>query len=144
MSQPPRFSPGTGSRYAQATRHLIANEYRRTNHSNTVINTDNDQSLEYPHLIRGPDKDIWTTSLANELGWLAQGVGTRMPTGTNTVFFIPCSAIPSGRTVIYSQLVASIRSHQTETHRVCVTIGRNRLDFPGDTTTNSTSLTMTK
>ena len=144
MTQPPRFSPGTGSRYTRATWHLIATEHRRTNHVSTVIDTDTGQSLEYPHLICGPDKYIWTTSLANDLGRLAQGVGTRMPTGTNMVFFIPRSAIPAGRTVTYSRLVASIRSHKTKTHRVCVTVGRNRLDLPGDTTTNCASLTTTK
>ena len=144
MAQPPRFSPSTGSRYARATRHLIATEHRRKNHANTAIDTDTDQSLGYPHLICGPDKDIWTTSLANNLGRLAEGVGTRMPTGTNTVFSIPRSAIPAGRTVTYSQLVASIRSHKTETHSVHVTVGRNRLNFPGDTTTNCASLTTTK
>ena len=94
--------------------------------------------------MRGPDKDIWNTILANNLGRLAQGVGTRMPTGTNTVFFIPRSAVPVGRSVIYSRLGASIRPHKTETHRVRVTVGGNRLDFPGDTTTNCVSLTTTK
>ena len=84
------------------------------------------------------------TSLANNLGRLAQGVGTRMPIGTNRVFFIPRSAVPAGRTVAYSRLVASIRPHKTETHRVRVTVGGNRLGFPGDTTTNCASLTTTK
>ena len=100
MYQPPRFSPGTGSCYARATRHLIATEHRRTNHANAVIDTDTGLSLEYPHLICGPDKYIWKTSLANDFGWIAQGVCTRLPTGTNTVFFIPHSAIPAGRTVL--------------------------------------------
>ena len=109
-----------------------------------MIDTDTGQSLEYSHLTRGPDKDIWKTSLANDLGRLAQVVGTIMTTGTNTLFFIPCSAIPSGRTFTYSRLVASIRPHKTETHRVRVTVGVNRLDFPGDTTTNCASLTTAK
>ena len=108
MAQTPRFSTGTGSCYARATRHLIATEHRRKNHSNTVIDTDTGQSLEYPHLICGSDKDIWKTSLANELGRLAQGFCTRMTTGTNTVFFVPSSAIPAGRTVTYSRLISSI------------------------------------
>ena len=144
MAQPPRFSPGTVSCYAQATRHHIVTEHRRTNHANTVIGTDTGQSLEYSHLMSGPDKDIWKTSLTNNLGRLAQGVGTRIPTGTNKLFFIPRSAIPAGRTVTYSQLFASIRPNKTKTHRVCVTVGGNRLDFPGDTTTNCASLTTTK
>ena len=101
MAQPPSFSPGTGSRYARATRHLIATEHCRTNHVNTVIDTDTGQSLEYSHLTRGPDKDIWKKSLTKDLGRLAQAVGTIMSTGTNTVFFILRSEIPAGRTVTY-------------------------------------------
>ena len=116
----------------------------RTNHANTIIDTNTGQYLEYSQLMRGPDKDIWKTSLANNFGRLAQGVGTRMPTGKNTVFFIPHSSVPAKRTVAYSRLVASIQPHKIETHRVHVTFGRNRLDFPGDTTTNCASLTTTK
>ena len=123
---------------------LIATEQQHTNHANTVIDMDTGQSLEHSHLKRGPDKDTWKKILANELGRLTQEVGTRMPTGTNMVSFIPRSAIPAGHTVTYSQLVASIRSHKKETHCVCVTVGGNRLDFPGDTTTNCASLTTTK
>ena len=108
MDQPPRFSHSTGSCYARATRHLISTEHRRTNHSNTVIDTVTGQSLEFPHLMRGSDKDIWTTSLVKDLGRIAEGVKTIMPTGTNTVFFIPRSLIPARRTVTYSRLVTSI------------------------------------
>ena len=113
MAQPPRFPPGTGSRYAQSTRHLNATENRHTNHANTVINTNTGQSLEYSLLMCGPDKVIWKTSLANDLGRLAQGVGTRMPTDTITLFFVPRSAVLAGRTVTYLRLVASIRPHNT-------------------------------
>ena len=109
-----------------------------------MINTGTGQSLEYSHLMRVPDKDIWKTSLENDLGRFSQGVGTRMPTGTNTVLFIPRSAIPAGCTVTYSQLVASIRPHKTKMHRIRVTVDGNRLDFPGDNTTNCAILTTTK
>ena len=86
ISQPPRFSPGAVSCFARATWHLIAIEHRRSNHANTMIDTVTGQSLEYRHLIRGPNKDVWMTSLENDLGRLAQGFGTRIPRGTNTVF----------------------------------------------------------
>ena len=109
-----------------------------------MIDTNPGQSLEYSHFMRGPDKDIWKTSLANDLGQLAQGVGTKMPTGTNMVFFIPRSGVPAGRTVTYSRLISSIRPHKTETHRFRVTVYGNRLDFPGGTTTNCASLTTNK
>ena len=66
-----------------------------------------------------------------------------MTTGTNTVFFIPRSSITAGRTVTYSRIVAIIQSHKTKTHRVCVTVSRNKLYFPCDTTTNCASLSTT-
>ena len=60
----------------------------------TVINPDTGVSLEYRHLIQGPDKDIWVKALANDFSRLAQGVETRMPTGNSTIFFIHPSEIP--------------------------------------------------
>ena len=107
-----------------------------------MIGTVTGRYLEYRHLICGPNKDVWKTSLANDRGWLAQGLGTRMPEVTNTVFFVPQTAIPLRPT--YSRLVASIRSHKTKTYRVCVIVGGKRLEFPGNTTNNCASLTTTK
>jgi hypothetical protein len=40
----------------------------------------------------------WVRSFANELGWLAQGVGNRVH-GTDTIFFTPFAAVPPDRTV---------------------------------------------
>ena len=67
-----------------------------------------------------------------------------MPTGTNTVFFITKSYIPQGRKVIYARMVASIRPTKAKLNRVRVTVGGNRLDFPGAaTTTHCAGLTTT-
>jgi hypothetical protein len=113
-------------------------------HANAVIDEITGQSLEYRHLSTGPDKNIWITALANDLGRLSQGVGTRMATGTNTLFFIPRHAVPHGRKVTYGRLVSTIRPNKDETHRVRVTVGGDKLDFPGITTTQCASLTTTK
>jgi hypothetical protein len=112
--------------------------------ANVVIDDITGQALEYRHLITGPNQDLWRQSLANDLGRLAQGVGQRMPTGTNTIFFIPRSSVPVGRKVTYGRLVSTIRPTKDETHRVRVTVGGDRLDFPGITTTQCASLTTTK
>ena len=112
--------------------------------ANAVIDDITGQSLEYPALSTGPDKHIWIQALANDLGRLAQGIGTRMPTGTNTIAFIKRRAVPIGRQVTYGRLVSSIRPNKAETHRVRVTVGGDRLDFPGVTTTQCASLTTTK
>ena len=100
---------------------------RLTHFCNSVIEPSTGDVLEYRHLIRGPEKATWTTSLANDLGRLAQGVGTRMKKGTNTIFFVKQSAVPSDRRVSYVRLVASMRPNKAETHRVRVTAGGDRL-----------------
>ena len=67
-----------------------------------------------------------------------------MLTGTNTVFFVPKYSIPQGRKVRYAQMVATIRPTNAKVNRVRVTVGGDRLDFPGATTTHCASLTTTK
>ena len=106
-----------------ATCLLLAVEATRTaSAANSVTDKVTGKSLEYRHLLRGPNKYVWTRSLANDLCRLAQGVGTRMPTGTNTVFFVQCRDLPAGRKVTYSCLVLSIRPHKTEKHCVRITV----------------------
>ena len=90
-----RWQGGTQPRHVAALIHLIHQEEQ----ANVVINPTSSQALEYWHLICGPNGDTWIGALANDLVRLAQGVGTRMPTGTNTVFFIAKSAIAHGRKV---------------------------------------------
>ena len=94
----PHDLPGTTSCYVTATCLLLAVEAACTDSAaNFVTDEVTGKYLEYLHLLRGPNKDLWTRSLDNDLGRLDQGVGTRMPTSTNTVFFCatpryPCRA----------------------------------------------------
>ena len=55
--------------------------------ANAVVDPTTGKSLEFRQLIKGQDKEIWATSMANELGRLAQGVGNRIK-GTDTIAFI--------------------------------------------------------
>ena len=64
-------------------------------------------------IIQGHNKSIWRTILANNIGRLTQGIGTRMPRGTNTVFYVPKSSIPVDRKVTYAHMIATIRPHKT-------------------------------
>ena len=60
------------------------------------IDEDTGKALEYRDLIKKDKyRDIWSTSRANELGRLAQGVCDVK--GTNSIFFIPKSEIPKYR-----------------------------------------------
>ena len=71
---------------------------------------------EYRHLIREPDKYIWKQGLANDLGRLVQGIGQRMPTETNTIYFCHPSTIPADHTVTYARLVLSLQPTKEEEH----------------------------
>ena len=62
--------------------------------ANVVLEERSGDMLEYRHLIKGPDRNIWKTSCADDFGRLAQGIGTRMPQGTNAIFFIPRHKVP--------------------------------------------------
>ena len=90
---------------------------------------------EFRHLIKGPDKDLWTKSLANEFGLLAQGV-SKIIEGTNTMYFIPKEEVPfKTNKVTYPKIVCNIRPSKAETHRTRITVGGNLLDYVGTLTT---------
>ena len=78
------------SKYSYAAEHLAKTPAQpihfKEHMACPVINPDTGVSLEYLHLIQGPDKYIWVKALANNFGNLAQGVKDRMPTGNSTIF----------------------------------------------------------
>ena len=64
--------------------------------ANAIIDEETGKLLEYRDLVKMEKyQDTWTTSLANDLGRLAQGI--RGVPGTNNFFFIPGSDIPKDR-----------------------------------------------
>jgi hypothetical protein len=99
----------------QATIHRSAN-VMPMHFANSVTDPITGEVQEYRHLIKGPTKATWVNSFANELGRLAKGVGTRMPSGTETIFFIPKHKVPADRKVTYGRIVATIRPQKTEAH----------------------------
>ena len=56
---------------------------------NSVLEDVSGNLLEYRHLIKRTDAAIWTRTLENDFGRLAQGVETRIPKGTNAIFLFP-------------------------------------------------------
>ena len=67
-----------------------------------------------------------------------------MPSGTNTIFFIPKGKLISGRTVTYGIIVDKIRPQKAETHHTILTVGGNVTHFPGDVTTPTADLITAK
>eukprot|EP00978_Attheya_sp_CCMP212_P041838 scaffold245240_cov79-Attheya_sp.AAC.1 len=79
--------------------------------------------MEYKDLMKDPTlRPIWTKAMANEFGRLAQGVGTRMPNGSETIHFITPNQIPKGKFATYARIVCDIRPQKAEKHRVRLTV----------------------
>ena len=101
-------------------------------------------------LLKGEDAKIWNRSTANEFGrLLPNGVGKFRPpaeriTGTGTMFPIHRSNIPHDRKVTYANFVCGIRPQKSETHRIRLTAGGDKLDYPGDPSSPAVSTLDTK
>ena len=85
-----------GTRVDPMAQHVavLATNLQGHHQENVVIDPITGASLEYMHLIKGQTRDIWENSFANKIVRLAQGVGTRMPSGTNAIFFISKDKVP--------------------------------------------------
>jgi hypothetical protein len=118
--------------------------------ANSVIDERTGKSYEYRHLISGQvnghSSATWSKSFANEIGRLAQGVGTRIPAAaaTNTIHFVPFTNIPRDRKVTYGRIVCSVRPQKAETHRTRLTVGGNLIEYPFDVSTPTAELTTAK
>ena len=119
-----------------------------------VIDATTGATLEHRQLRRHPQyKKVWDTSYADELGRLCQGIGTKPndPTkqrveGTNTFRPIKFHDIPADRRrdVTYSRVVCEVRPQKEDPNRTRITIGGNRICYPGDCGTKTGSLETTK
>ena len=67
-------------------------------------------------------------------------MGTRIPTGTNTIHFIARQDVPVNLTVTYGRIVATIRPTNVKTHRVRLTVDSDRIVYSGDKSTPTADL----
>ena len=123
---------------------VLAKNIQGKHQANVVIYPTTGVSLEYRNLIKGPTKSIWEKLFANETGRLAQGVGTRIPSGTNIILFIPKEKLPAGRRVTHEKIVAEIWPQKAETNRTRLNFGGNIINFPGEVTKYTSYLTTAK
>jgi len=111
---------------------------------NAIIDPKSGKSLEFRHLIKNPaTKATWNNSFANELGRLADGVSNRVK-GTNTIKFIPKSLVPQGRKVTYGRIVVDFRPNKSEPNRTRLTVGGDRIDYPGVVRTDTADMMTAK
>jgi hypothetical protein len=112
--------------------------------ANAVTNPEMGVVQEYRQLIANPKtRKVWLHAAANEFGCLAQGVNNRVK-GTDTIKFIRYTQVPTGRTVTYARFCANARPQKEETHRCRITVGGNRIEYPGEVSTKTAGLTTIK
>ena len=107
-----------------------------------AFNPDTNQLAEYAELSQCSEGKLWQQSNTDEIHRLAQGHGD-VP-GTNTIVFIPYSAIPKGRKPTYLRVVCAFRPEKSNPRRVRWTVGGDRIDYPGDVTTKTADLVTAK
>jgi hypothetical protein len=92
------------------------------------------------------------TSYANELGRLCQGVSSgptpnsQRVAGTNTFCLINYNNIPlhKCKEICHTMVVCEVRPEKDDPDRTRITIGGNRICYPGDVCTNTASLELVK
>jgi hypothetical protein len=107
-----------------------------------AFNPDTGKIAEYRELSQCSDGPLWQGSNAEEIGRLAQGFGDIK--GTNTMFFIPKSAIPRGRKPTYLRVVSAFRPEKANPRRVRWTVGGDKIDYLYNVSTKTANLTTAK
>ncbi len=110
------------------------------------MNPDTGRVAEYPTLSKCSEGQLWRDSNADEISRMFQGLGpdSYMPTGTNTLWFIPQSKVPKHKKPTYIRVVCADRPEKTNPRRVRWTAGGDRVDYPGNKTTKTADLTTAK
>jgi hypothetical protein len=104
--------------------------------ANAAICPEMGKSLNHQELITQLRYKIkWMRSTANEINRLYN---------TNTMRFIRRSNIPKGRKVTYGSFVVDIKEHKEEQERTRLTVGGDKIEFPGDKLTRTAGLTTAK
>jgi len=143
-----RTSPRRPIRYgcelAQAV--LDGRQVCATECAHEIFDEESGKLLKYRQLITHPKyKQVWMHSSANEFGRLAQGVGGRIK-GTSTIFFIHKNQVPNDRwnDVTYVKFVCELKPNKAEKHRTRLTVGGDKVHYPGDVGTPTADLTLVK
>jgi hypothetical protein len=104
--------------------------------ANAVICPETGKSLKHQKLITKLKYKLeWMRSTANEINRLYN---------TSTIRFIRRSDIPKGRKVTYGSFVVDIKDHKDEKERTRLTVGGDQIEYPGDKSTRTASLTTAK
>jgi hypothetical protein len=119
----------------------------------SVLNSATGKFLEHCLLHRNPWYNTkWDTSYANELCCLCQGIGsgpsprTQQIAGTNAFLLIDYKDILSHKhnEICHTMVVCKVRPEKDDPDWTHITIGGNRICYPGDVGTNTALLKLIK
>jgi hypothetical protein len=113
---------------------------------NAVLDMDTGKLLEMRHLLVNPKyKELWGKSYTTELGGLAQGI-PGVSKGTDTIVFIARDEIPFSRLkdVTYGRICVNYCPPKDDPNRTRLTVGGDRVNFPGDCGTPTVDMVMVK
>ena len=94
-------------------------------------------------ILQGSDRKIWTQSLSNEWGRLAQGNNNGVQS-TDTINFIQSHEVPKNKNVTYTSFVLDYWPLKLEPNRVRITVGGDRLNYTLDAGSPAENLLETK
>ena len=84
--------------------------------------------------------EIWQTAFGKDFGGMAQGDNKMGQKGTNAIFVMTHAEIlliPADRTIQFP-------STEIDPHRIRITAGGNLINYPGELTTQTANLTISK
>ena len=108
-----------------------------------VYNPDSGKKESLDSLLMGPECDHWLQAASNEFGRLSQGNKYGV-TATDTIDFIPQSAVPSDRKVTYGSFVCDYRPLKEDPYRVHLVVGGDKLEYNDDPASPAAGLLETK
>merc|ERR1711884_210352 len=117
-----------------------------------VYDKETEKMMEMRNLRNHPNKkkrEEWDRSSANEYGRLMKGIGMKREgksrvQGCDTFHFIKKNQIPKGKKVTYARFCCDVRPQKEEKNRTRMTAGGDRLEYDGETTTETSTIETAK
>ena len=79
--------------------------------------------------------------MSDEVGRCFQGNDAHPDSGTDACFFINRDDVPKNKKPTYARIVAEDRPHKEIKKRIRLTVGGNRIEYPGAVSTKTSDLT---
>ena len=111
-----------------------------------MLDEDTGELMEYRKIMRKPKyRQLYRNSYAKEIGRLAQDM-PGLVEDTNTMFLIEKQYIPVNRwkDVTYGRVVVDYCPDKSDPYRTRLTVGGDRVNYPGYCGTSTVSLTTVK